>query len=74
MSDGISRIDLKAAGAYSRYSDEQEERGLLRTAPDLTDGRLEAEREAASAAKRAYEDEGLLPVMLENGLEKMGLL
>jgi hypothetical protein len=74
MSDGISRIELKAAGAYSRYSDEQEGHGLLRTAPDLTDERQHEQQPPAAGGKRVYEDDGLLPVMIENGLEKMGLL
>jgi hypothetical protein len=72
MSDGISRIELKAAGAYSRYSDEQEDAGLLRTAPNLeADGVAAARREEA---KKAYDDDGLLPAMIENGLEKIGVL
>ena len=69
MSDGISRIELKNASAYARYS-EEEDLGLLRTAPDMTDG---ADK-PASKAKQAYDDSGLLPVMIENGLEKMGIL
>lgn len=69
MSDGISRIELKTASAYARYSDEHEDRGLLRTAPDISEGAHEA-----SPAKKAYDDEGLLPVMIENGLERMGML
>lgn len=70
MSDGISRIELKNANAYSRYSDEQEDRGLLRTAPDISaDGGAKP-----SEARKAYDDEGLLPVMIENGLERIGVL
>lgn len=69
MSDGISRIELKAAGAYSRYSDEAEERGLLRTAPDC-----DAEAAEAAEAARRGDDKDLLPVMIENGLEKIGVL
>ncbi|KIZ06807.1 Aquaporin PIP1-2 [Monoraphidium neglectum] len=70
MSDGISRIELKAGSAYARYSDEQEDRGLLRTAPDIGGNG----REEVSPARKAYDDEGLLPVMIENGLEKIGVL
>ena len=72
MSDGISRIELKAAGKYSRYSEEREDSGLLRTAPDLGEGR--EQQDGAAAARKAYDDDGLLPVMLENGLERMGML
>jgi hypothetical protein len=75
MSDGISRIELKAAGGYARYSDElQEERGLLRAAPDLGPGGAGAARAEASAARQAYDDADLLPAMIENGLEKIGVL
>lgn len=75
MSDGISRIELKAA-AYSRYSEEREDSGLLRTAPDLGDGAaaLRSGNDGGAAARKAYDDDGLLPVMLENRLEKIGVL
>ncbi|KAI8474275.1 MAG: putative aquaporin [Monoraphidium minutum] len=72
MSDGISRIELKNAGGYSRYSDEQEDRGLLRTAPDLSPDAAALRRDE-SAARRG-DDKDLLPVMIENGLEKIGVL
>lgn len=91
MSDGISRIELKAAGAYGRYSDEAEERGLLRAGPDLSDGGGRRQGGGAagagggdggdgngdgapSEARRAYDEKDLLPVMIENGLEKIGVL
>jgi hypothetical protein len=76
MSDGISRIELKAAGAYSRYSEEPlEVQGLLRAAPDLgVDGAAPRGAEGAAAARKAYDDEDLLPAMIENGLEKIGVL
>ena len=67
MSDGISRIELKTAGAYGRYRDEQEESGLLGTAPEST-----ANNQEGTAAQ--YDDGALLPVMIENGLDKMGVL
>jgi hypothetical protein len=80
MSDGISRIELK--NAHKFYSEEQEEHGLLRSGPALSD--TAAERNGGggdagagvdpSAARRAYDDEGLLPVMIENGLERIGVL
>ena len=66
MSDGLSRIELKNANAY-RFQDEREEAGLLGTAPDTT-------VIVPSEGARQYDDEGLLPVMIENGLEKIGLL
>jgi hypothetical protein len=69
MSDGISRIELKTAGAYGRYRDEsQEESGLLGTAADST---ANANQESTAAQ---YDDGGLLPVMIENGLDKIGVL
>lgn len=68
MSDGISRIELKNSTGYGQYqgAEEQEERGLLGTAVDMG--------HAADAAKPAYDDKDLLPVMIENGLEKIGVL
>lgn len=77
MSDGISKIELKA-GAYGRsyaMADEAEDRGLLGTAPDPGD-RAQADEEMAVAAgnARSYDDKDLLPVMIENGLDKIGVL
>lgn len=71
MSDGISRIELKTGGAYGRYRDDsqQEESGLLGTAPDPA-----SRAEAAEQHRAQYDEEGLLPVMIENGLDKIGIL
>jgi hypothetical protein len=75
MSDGISRIEVKNAAAYNaRYGDEHEERGLLRTAPDIGGGDGGDERGQPSPARQAYDDSGLLPAMIENGLDKIGVL
>lgn len=87
MSDGISRIELKSASAYARYSDEAEERGLLRAGPGLHAGSDGgggrggsggggggSEAEQSAAARQAYDEKDLLPVMIENGLEKIGVL
>lgn len=84
MSDGISRIELKKNTYGTRYhSDEGEDRGLLRTAPDpasrnpaqLDVDDNETETVAASGAvNKSYENNDLLPVMIENGLERIGVL
>lgn len=74
MSDGISRIELKTAGYGSRYQDnEGEDRGLLRTAPDPAQLEVD-ENEPAGPKNKSYEEADLLPVMIENGLEKIGVL
>jgi hypothetical protein len=84
MSDGLSKIDLKA-GAYGRsfggLDEERETRGLLGTAPDPAGRQLPADEEAAAAAAagatsnaKSYDDGDLLPVMIENGLDKIGIL
>lgn len=70
MSDGISRIELKNSTGYGRYRDESEDAGLLGTVPDSTGVDIPATGEG----KQQYADEGLLPVMIENGLEKIGVL
>lgn len=75
MSDGLSKIELKAGG-YGRsfaVTDESEDRGLLGTAPDPG---MRTDEEAAVAANNAkqYDDNDLLPVMIENGLDKIGVL
>jgi hypothetical protein len=66
-----------------RYSDSnREQAGLLGTAPDprpssplsLSPAAAAAAADAADAAAAAKESEGLLPVMLENGLERLGAL
>lgn len=77
MSDGLSKIELKAGG-YGRsfaVTDETEECGLLRTAPD-PGNRVATDEETAVAANNAksYDDGDLLPVMIENGLDKIGVL
>lgn len=78
MSDGLSKIELKA-GAYGRafgMEDEREDRGLLGTAPDPA-GLLQQRDEEAAAAQAAqstYDERDLLPVMIENGLDKIGVL
>lgn len=75
MSDGLSRIELKTAGYGSKYQDEGEDRGLLRTAPDPA--QLDVDENEAAApgpVNKSYEDADLLPVMIENGLEKIGVL
>jgi len=67
MSDGISRIELKNSTGYGRYQDSQgEESGLLGTAVDMGP--------AVAEQRKQYDDQGLLPVMIENGLEKIGVL
>jgi hypothetical protein len=79
MSDGLSKIELKAGG-YGRsfaVTDESEDRGLLGTAVDPGSRLGNADEEAAVAAngnKAAYDDNDLLPVMIENGLDKIGVL
>lgn len=79
MSDGLSKIELKAGG-YGRsfaVTDESEDRGLLGTAPDPGSRLGNDDEEAAVAAnsnKAAYDDNDLLPVMIENGLDKIGVL
>lgn len=75
MSDGISRIELKAAH-YGRYADEEGEgSGLLRTAPDPESAqRGGGNDDGVSAGACGYDDSELLPVMIENGLEKIGCL
>lgn len=77
MSDGLSKIELKAGG-YGRsfaVTDECEDRGLLGTAPDPANFNASAldEENAANNAK-SYDDKDLLPVMIENGLDKIGVL
>ncbi len=70
MSDGISRIELKNSTGYGRYRDsEQEESGLLGTGTETL-----APLPAPGTAPAGYDEEGLLPVMIEHGLEKMGML
>jgi len=71
MSDGISRIELKNSTGYGRYQDssEQEETGLLGTAADSV-----LPIRDPNAPRAGYEEEGLLPVLIENGLEKIGVL
>ncbi len=68
MSDGISRIELKNSTGYGRFQDtEHEESGLLGTVPDSAPG-------IGHETRQQYDDNGLLPVMIENGLEKIGVL
>lgn len=82
MSDGLSRIELKSAGYGSRYArseEEGEQHGLLRTVPDRTVARLDggsddAGGDEAQPAAKPYDDKDLLPVMIENGLDKIGVL
>jgi hypothetical protein len=79
MSDGLSKIELKAGG-YGRswaVTDESEDRGLLGTAPDPGHNmNVKDDEESAAAANNAksYDDHDLLPVMIENGLDKIGVL
>lgn len=74
MSDGLSKIELKAAAYGSRYTQEEgEDRGLLRTAPDPSAATLEDVERSAPVVK-SYDDNDLLPVMIENGLDKIGVL
>lgn len=75
MSDGLSKIELKAGG-YGRsfaVTDESEDRGLLGTAPD-PGHQMNNDEEAAVTATKALDDNDLLPVMIENGLDKIGVL
>jgi hypothetical protein len=85
MSDGLSKIELKADG-YGRgfggmLEDElREDRGLLGTAPDpghfpgAAPGDDEEAAAAAAANATSYDGGDLLPVMIENGLDKIGVL
>lgn len=76
MSDGLSKIELKAGG-YGRsfaVTDESEDRGLLGTAPDPGSRMNDEEAAAAVPGSKAYNDGDLLPVMIENGLDKIGVL
>jgi hypothetical protein len=77
MSDGLSKIELKAGGYCRSFAvtDESEDRGLLGTAPD-PGSRMRNDEETAAAvgATKAYDDGDLLPVMIENGLDKIGVL
>uniref|UniRef100_A0A383W8G4 Aquaporin n=1 Tax=Tetradesmus obliquus TaxID=3088 RepID=A0A383W8G4_TETOB len=73
MSDGLSRIELKTATYGRSYlQEESEERGLLGTAPDPSAAQLEEGNSGAAA--KSYDDNDLLPVMIENGLDKIGVL
>jgi hypothetical protein len=73
MSDGLSRIELKTATYGRSYlQEESEERGLLGTAPDPAAAQLEEGN--GGAAPKSYDDNDLLPVMIENGLDKIGVL
>lgn len=79
MSDGLSKIELKAGG-YGRswaVTDESEDRGLLGTAPDpghAMNGKADEEAAVAANNAKSYDDNDLLPVMIENGLDKIGVL
>lgn len=77
MSDGLSRIELKAGG-YGRgfaVTDEAEDRGLLGTAPDPGNQyQTDEENVAAANNAKSYDESDLLPVMIENGLDKIGVL
>jgi hypothetical protein len=75
--DGLSKIELKA-GAYGRsfaVSEEAEDHGLLGTAPDPGNMAQEDEEAGVAASNaKSYDDKDLLPVMIENGLDKIGVL
>ena len=78
MSDGLSKIELKAGGYGHSFAvtDESEDRGLLGTAPDPGNnyGHTDEENAAAANNAKSYDDGDLLPVMIENGLDKIGVL
>jgi hypothetical protein len=74
MSDGLSRIELKTASYGRSYHDEAEDRGLLGTAPDPAAMSARDVENTSSEVQKSYDDNDLLPVMIENRLEQMGCL
>jgi hypothetical protein len=70
MADRLQAIELKNSSNYNRYSNEDEDAGLLASA-----GRHDSpQRAAQQEAAHQQNEEGLVPIMIEDFLEKNGVM
>jgi hypothetical protein len=74
MADRLQAIELKNSGRFDGYDNEEEDAGLLASA-----GRNVAAERVAAVVQRSDEvhrmdEDGIVPIMIEDFLEKNGVM